>query len=147
MFLCTEVKQNDENVSPFVVDRKTTSMTVEVKTRKAFVPPLLQNSAAQQISETKLRGESTCTRAAVKRSGYFSRPALSKLHPTGPGMFSEDHRKRNTDEGSLWSTSTNTQNSEGVELADHTECYDDVINCPDVDKVLQNNLLSYSRST
>lgn len=120
LFLCTEVKQNDENVSPLAVDLQ----TIEIKTRKAFVPPLLQNAGAQQTN-------------GVKRSGYFSGPAPSKLHPTGPGIFSEHHRKRKTDE----STSTNT---EGVDLADHTESYNDVINCPDVHKVLQNNLLFYS---
>lgn len=137
---CTEEKQHDdENVSPFS-DHQT---TVEVKTiRKAFVPPLRQKATAQEIS-----GESTVsTRVAVVRSGYnFSRPPLSKLHiPGQTGMFSEDHRKRNTQEqGSLLGTSTvNTQNnSEGVELADHTENYHvSRINCPDVDiKVLQNN--------
>jgi len=109
-------------------------MTVEVKTRKAFVPPLLQSAASQQMNATN--------GVAVNRSGYFSRPAPSKLHPTGPGIFPEDRRKRNTDESSLWSTSTSTQNnSEGVELADHMECYNDVINRPDVDKVLHTNLL------
>lgn len=116
------------------MDCQTTSRTLKVKARKAFVPPLLKNAAAQYGSATKLRVASTCTSVSVKRSGYFSRPAPSHLHPTGPVMIPEDHHKKNTDEDSLWRT--NTQNSEGIELADYVEASNDVIDCPDVDKVL-----------
>lgn len=110
MSLCTELKENDENQTPF---------PIEVRARKAFVPPLLQNVAAQQTSGV---------------AGYISRPTASKLLP-------EDHHriKRITDENSLWSTSKNTQNSD---LADHSECKNDVIQRPDMPKVREDNLLS-----
>lgn len=110
MSLCTELNENNKIVSP---------STIEVKRRKAFVPPLLQNVAAQQTSGV---------------AGYISRPTPSKLLP-------EDHHriKRITDENSLWSTSKNTQNSD---LADHSECNNDVIQRPDMPKVREDKLLS-----
>lgn len=110
MSLFTELKEKDKNQ---------TSFPIEVRARKAFVPPLLQNVAAQQTSGV---------------AGYISRPTPSKLLP-------EDHHriKRITDENSLWSTSRNTQNSD---LADHSECNSDVIQRPDMPKVREDNLLS-----
>jgi hypothetical protein len=143
---CAEESQTDENLSPFVMDCETTSRIVEVKARKAFVPPLLKNADTQYTSAMKLRVEPTSTTASLKRSGYFSRPAPSQLHRRGPVIIPEDHHKKKTDEGSLWSTGTDTQNSEGIDLADHMECSNDVLNCPDVNKVLQICLLSYSCS-
>ena len=120
------------------MDCKTTSRIVKVKARKAFVPPLLKNATAKYTSPTKLpRVKSACTSDSLKKSGYFSRPA--QLHPMGPTIIPKDHHKNNSDEGSLWGTSTDAQNSE---LADHMECSNDGIICPDVDKVLKNGLCS-----
>ena len=135
-----------EDLSSFAMDCQTKSRIVEMKAIKAFVPPFLKNGATQFTTATKLRVDSTCTTVSLKRSRYFSRPAPSKSHGTGPFIISEDHHKKNTYEGSRWSTGPDTQDSEGNELADETECSNDALNFPDIDKVLENYLLSYTCS-
>ncbi|KAG0581958.1 hypothetical protein KC19_3G023200 [Ceratodon purpureus] len=121
---------SSEDLSSFAMDCQTKSRIVEMKAIKAFVPPFLKNGATQFTTATKLRVDSTCTTVSLKRS----RSAPSKLHGTGPFIISEDHHKKNTYEGSRWSTGTDTQGSEGNELADETECSNDALNCPDIDK-------------
>lgn len=117
-----------------------------MKAIKAFVPPFLENGATQFTTATKLRVDSTWTTVSLKRSRYFSRPAPSQLHGTGTFIIPEDHHKKNTYEGSRWNTGTDTQDSEGNEFADETECSNDALICPDIDKVLENYPLSYTCS-
>ncbi|KAG0621283.1 hypothetical protein M758_3G007600 [Ceratodon purpureus] len=125
---------SSEDLSSLAMECQTTSRIVEMKAIKAFVPPFLENGATQFTTATKLRVDSTWTTVSLKRSRYFSRPAPSQLHGTGTFIIPEDHHKKNTYEGSRWNTGTDTQDSEGNEFADETECSNDALICPDIDK-------------
>ena len=145
-------QQKDESLFPFVrsLESQLTSRSLEINAKKTVVPPLLQNAAARLTGAAKLRVKATCTSGTVKRSTYFSRSSPSQLHPTSSDVIPEDHPKRNIDlldkpDDSSLTIIPDTQNFEGVEIENHIQCFDDVTDCLDVDKVLQNNVfLSYS---
>lgn len=123
-----------------------TSKSLEGEAPKTSVPPLLQDAAAQLTAAETLRVDTTCPGVTVKGSAYFSKSSLSELHPTCPGVSSEAHQKRNADvldisEGFLPSTLPATQNSEGVEIENRTQHFNDAPNCLDVNKVLTKPLL------
>ncbi|XP_073386862.1 exonuclease 1 isoform X3 [Physcomitrium patens] len=130
----SEVKPKLQIPSPFTVDSLIRSRSVEVKSRKTFVSPLLHDTASQNASKTKVPVEATSTAVTVKRSAYFSRPVSLQSPPTSPGTI---QIQRNVEllakfEDSQRSTSTCT--SEGGEIADHREFVNDVVDCPDLDQ-------------
>lgn len=136
---CTD-NQKDESLAQFAIEPHMTSSSLELKTRKAIVP-LVQNAAAQLTGAVKLRREATCIGGPVKRSAYFSLSSPSQLHSTSPCVSSEDHLKRNLNvvdrpEDSIPRTIPDSQHSAGVEVESHIQCFDDLIACLDVDKVL-----------
>lgn len=144
--LYAEVKPKLQIPSPFTVDSLIRSRSVEVKSRKTFVSPLLHDTASQNASKTKVPVEATSTAVTVKRSAYFSRPVSLQSPPTSPGTI---QIQRNVEllakfEDSQRSTSTCT--SEGGEIADHREFVNDVVDCPDLDQVFSCNLTCHSVS-
>jgi len=104
----------------------------------------VQKAAAQLTSAMQLRAETTCLGGPGKRSAYFSQTSPSPLHPSSPGASLEADHKRNVDvledisEGSLPSIHPEAQVSKEVEIECDTQRFNDVQNCPDVNKVFAN---------
>lgn len=129
--------QNDENISPTVAEPKVTNL--EFKTRKIFVSPLLQATAAPQAAGFGSRSEANSRSVSVKRSGYFSRPAPFQLDAAIPESASKDmdvladYQEHDTD----------TQDSGRICFADQgLEDPDDAAGCPPTENVFIHNNLS-----